>query len=787
MLMKNLLNIFRKTNLFVVFFLITGILFFNPSFIALGQEESNSSDWSSVYVIEELSSIDGVSLDTIDNLLFVSDDCEGCENLYEYFKNTTFSSLDFSLLNISEVSNSTDVLQDAFDSCPLEGEIGTPFLFTESECFLGYTAVREKITAMQLAVSAENGSSSYDFISAAEESEKIDSYINGSITDKLADTTEVLEWYALAFIFVLAFGFLIYWLFKRKTLSQRGRKMFSVMQVILFVFPTLYLGYKVNYAVNLGNEYSSAAEANCAVTNTCATWADLMEARAEYAKSDPTYANSTIGKQATGYVRDNGGSGSAQYEALKNDQKEQVDAASEALLKAAGDDAIGSNGEILWDSINVQENSAVVASVQNGDIEVTYMNGIGDLVSYTVSVIDANTISPEATYIAQVQNILRSNEFTQSSTSGLTDVNVCLGGFGSESGLPSIVSACEKSLSAYNGFTLLTCEDNYSSCYLDDGVTARNIYYIDSNSGQVISTPVTVSVDSDFCETTEESVGDNSTVGEYLCKCENELGGYAYTRSDISDCSLVCEVRFPCETCNPEEPVQPYSPTPEDPTAPYCGDGILGNTTEEECEYGDPNGVSCSWNTCNSDCTCLEIDEPYCGDGILGNTEGEECEIGDPNGYSCTWDNCNHVTCKCVEPGCGDGVLDEGEQCERNDPDGLTCLWDSECNQLSCSCLEEPEPTCGDGNLDDGEFCEEGDPDGVSCSWNSCSKVSCTCPTDEPTNPTPSVPDTGIDDISTKIILGSVFLILGVIFSKYSLSIKDRVLYLRKRNLEKKF
>jgi hypothetical protein len=56
----------------------------------------------------------------------------------------------------------------------------------------------------------------------------------------------------------------------------------------------------------------------------------------------------------------------------------------------------------------------------------------------------------------------------------------------------------------------------------------------------------------------------------------------------------------------------------------------------------------CTWDVCDpDDCTCPEIPEP-CGDGDLD--PGEECEEGNPDGVSCTWNECEQSKCECPEP-----------------------------------------------------------------------------------------------------------------------------------------
>ncbi len=131
--------------------------------------------------------------------------------------------------------------------------------------------------------------------------------------------------------------------------------------------------------------------------------------------------------------------------------------------------------------------------------------------------------------------------------------------------------------------------------------------------------------------------------------------------------------------------------------APYCGDGIVNQTTEQ-CDDGNNNdGDGCS-ATCQ-----FEIDTPnYCGDGEVQNPNdaGEEEQCDDGNNVD--GDGCS---AKCltevVTPICGDGILQPGEQCD----DGNTN------NGHGCSATCENEvvnPICGDGILQQGEECDDG-------------------------------------------------------------------------------
>jgi hypothetical protein len=105
------------------------------------------------------------------------------------------------------------------------------------------------------------------------------------------------------------------------------------------------------------------------------------------------------------------------------------------------------------------------------------------------------------------------------------------------------------------------------------------------------------------------------------------------------------------------------------------------------------DGAGIGGNNCQLEDTFTINEQPVsCGDGNLD--QGEECEDGDPSGVSCTWSECNQDSCLCPdEPDeeCGDGILTEGEQCELGNPTGYQCLWD-QCNQTSCVCEEQENP-----------------------------------------------------------------------------------------------
>ena len=753
MLVKNLLKRLEKVSFFILLLSLSFVLFNSKSFVVLGQE-STGTTWANIDGVEQLTIAEDTILEDKDNLLFVSTDCEGCTELVSDLQETGVLPLSVYLLDIDTYTDFQSVLKDAYDSCTdFDKDIGTPFLYSDGACYGGYDEIHTKLVALQIEAKSNDGSADFDILAAYEGKLEVEEYINKSVSERLMDDTAVWEWIVLGVIVFLAIGFLIYWIIKRKDVGQKRKAVFAALQFGLVLLPTLYLGFKINTAVNLGNEYSSAG--NCLDTSAgCASWAEREAARAEKAEESGDYSSKTA-RNAKKFVDANGGLGSAQLQNAVEAGNAATMAKSAEIYAAAG----GNSAKAVKIAEDVNAGNFTL-DINNPNI-VTLSDGT------EVPVSAVSSLQPGLVYIGQVKGILGSD--------------VC-----------STVVECETKLRELNS---LTKEAYAADTEKKAGEWDKTyIYQIDSVTGQVVQTPVNTYVIDGYCEATVGLDGGGSTTG-FLCECDNGIGGSAYTYAAFgTSCDAVCRMRFPCDDCNPPEPPQP--PPPEITGEPYCGDGELGNTPGEECEYGDPSGVTCSWNVCDSNCKCPEIEEPYCGDGIFGNTAGEECEIGNPDGVTCSWTDCNHVICKCVEPGCGDGILDSGEQCERDNPDGFTCLWETECDQQSCSCPEEPSPYCGDGNLDAGELCEVGNPDGVTCTWDECSKISCTCPEtpEVPTTPGGSSPQTGLfDSTQTKIIVGFMMMVLGFFLtpftktlSHYYMKVSDGVVRIGKKRFEDK-
>lgn len=102
---------------------------------------------------------------------------------------------------------------------------------------------------------------------------------NKGFREMFVENIQVWE-YVLFGVFLLSFVILlIFWLKKRNTaVFFRIRKGYGALQVLLLTVPVVYLGIKVNTVQNLSSEKSHAG---CHETNSCGSWAELVESKAE--------------------------------------------------------------------------------------------------------------------------------------------------------------------------------------------------------------------------------------------------------------------------------------------------------------------------------------------------------------------------------------------------------------------------------------------------------------------------------------------------------------------------
>lgn len=670
------------------------------------------------------------SVDTSLPILFVSDDCEACETLKEGLDGITLIESVPQIVNISSLDDFNGE-NELIAVCKYTETLTVPTLVYDGECISGKLNVQNKINSLAIQESSEIEDETTEILT---NTISIQEFLSKSLLENVTGSMSVWEYVAIG-VFVLAFiVFLIFFVIRGKVFSNRGRVIGIVLQISLLALPLGYLGYKVNNIQQLSSTYTSAAEGY-------ATWAEKIEALAK----DPSTAQGREAVRIINRVNDQQG-----WENFKAEQQNTLKTQSKYAMEVTKK----SDGTYDLDKAN-----SLVDKLQSGDYDINNDDSISvrlssgiESQSYNITSTLAATVSPtkyfskviEHTYKKDSMEDSRENIWKEAFKSAQLS-------FTTESGTLTgctSVSECSTILLYYNDAMKAYYTENQDNTSIN--FNKYYYYQYDSRTGVLVETPVSLNV-IDACNPTAGG-GTEWDDAWGTCLCDNGKGTSIGTPTiGGQSCSAVCSVRdLLCEDCNPEPPDIPVNPSDD----PYCGDGILGNVSGEECEKNNPSGVQCSWNVCSGSCKCPEATN-YCGDGVINGDE--QCELGNPSGSTCTWDTCNQVNCKCVEPGCGDGKIDEGETCERGDPEGFQCLWDTECNQLSCDCKVEPSEECGDGTLNDDEQCEVGSPSGSLCSWEKCSKSTCKCPS---TNNNPS---TGIfDTAQDRIYFGFGLLVLGI-------------------------
>ena len=61
---------------------------------------------------------------------------------------------------------------------------------------------------------------------------------------------------------------------------------------------------------------------------------------------------------------------------------------------------------------------------------------------------------------------------------------------------------------------------------------------------------------------------------------------------------------------------------------PFCGDGVVQEDADEECDIGKNNGTDLGKDGCTFGCKKPH----YCGDGFLDTDRLEQCDLGELNG-----------------------------------------------------------------------------------------------------------------------------------------------------------
>ena len=135
-------------------------------------------------------------------------------------------------------------------------------------------------------------------------------------------------------------------------------------------------------------------------------------------------------------------------------------------------------------------------------------------------------------------------------------------------------------------------------------------------------------------------------------------------------------------------------------TLAVCGDGVV-EVGVEDC---DDSGES---TDCNIDCSTST-----CGDGITNTSSGEECDDANQDDNDACKNNC-------LEPVCGNGIIEPGEQC---DDGGFNSNVVPDACRLNCDL-----PSCGDGIVDPSvnEDCDDQNTVNNDACSNACTASAC--------------------------------------------------------------
>lgn len=798
-----------RSSFFVIFF--TFVLFF-----VLGVNEVKAVDTDAVTT--EITDFKASDYDKEKAYLFVQDGSESSEAILDYISQMAPENTEIFHLYIVNVPKGGEIYNEYVElyksKCEID-DIFVPAYLYKDVCTLGVEEIALDIGA-RFGLETENVTLKQNLKEANDYLQsEIEKYNREVASMTLLDYIKEIKPSTLIvtiIAIILIIVSIVVILFFRNNIDPRKRKIVITAQTFLLISSLGFLTFKVNNVRTSLAPLKSEAS-GCHIQNNCATYEDLMNSRAESGNEEEQRVAKKYEEQKKKDEILFGSNAAHLNTTPPAEQTLYTD-----LLKS-----VKEGGTVEVNGVTYTYKGG---TLYNGGAAISVANAFKDVKNSS----DVKITNPGGTSTTPINQNSIDQYVANSGSAGAEEIK--------EKKMAEVIQFAEKGKKCFVNGKEVDCNKNVL-CQMPTGtsacVTTDVLYYciiegkpVDCNKNAYCQmptgtsvcekyasgdyayrydiktqTPVLVPTGKSNVDPCVEGTPGNNITASLLCNC-----GTYWTSAVTGTCDQICRVeKLICDTCNYPTSEPPVIP-PTTPGVPYCGDGILGNTTGEKCEYGDPTGVSCSWNVCNNKtCTCPTVPTPFCGDGKI-NAAGEQCEVGDPSGTTCKWDTCNHTTCKCVTPGCGDGKLDTGEQCEKGDPSGTSCKWDT-CNQLKCECIkpgcgdgtldtgekcEKGDPTgvsclwdecdksncecevevsesCGDGNLDAGEQCEEGNPSGASCTWDKCSKSTCLCPI----APVETYPQTSIFESSymRNIIIGGTLLILGILLYPMAQFIDD--------------
>jgi hypothetical protein len=310
------------------------------------------------------------------------------------------------------------------------------------------------------------------------------------------------------------------------------------------------------------------------------------------------------------------------------------------------------------------------------------------------------------------------------------------------------------------------CTPSFVGCSLSDYCTANGLY----GNGACDACEALGGVRDPDCETVcgaDGTCGDRfePLVGAWTCRRLGMIdpdcgtcGNGIIEGNELCDRQALPPDRFRCDDWGylPGADIRCKNDCTPDFTA--CGYSVCGNSAREGaevCDGADLGGMTCldlgaAGGVLACDRTCA-LDtrgciDPGCGNGILEASLGEECDgagavpscesLGYAGGATACGGNCQVDTSGCVNPGCGNGIIESPlEECEGGNLNGQTCeslgflqgslsCSSSSCTFVTAQCVPRG---CGNGIIEPGEDCEGADLRGASCQSLGFLQGSLTC------------------------------------------------------------
>lgn len=565
--------------------------------------------------------------------IFTSNTCEFCTELEEELKKT-YDEKSYVLNNIDTSTEAKTNFQIALVAC--NKDQGTvPMFLHQGTCVSGKDQILEVFktvnSANTLKAAAEADQTKVDIVTTA-----LEDLTNTKVTD-------ALRWYDYAIAIVLLLLF-ITGLFLVIRLRKSQNKKFKLFGALVFFIAlsglSAFLWIKVNDVNTLSSTGADAKKnsSNCIEDGNCKDWNEFVKAKAKKAEDEGNFG------------------ARKEWESRVVDQKvldQQKQAEFNSLLEGiktdpekfcgVSDPNQCNYGKFLskaWSDSggNAESYKELIYGVKTRD-ETTGQLSLGDKGLFKQAVAAFNNQKLNEAYDKMLAQIRATNI---NSLTGQAKINY----------QAQVDSMCAVITASLSGQPCSANNLDYLLQIYKDSKDLLNKFFevkeIDAYTGLSIIVPKSALYDpgkgTDEC--TVPTSGGACPIGTQTCDCQ-QTPVQRYACGPLSQtCNSICiQTHNVCDNCKGIKEIPP-----EKPGAPVC---------QQSCSANNPcgDGTSCINGKCEnpscvgeSDCLC-GTDEISCGDGLINNSDQapEQCELGNPEGTSCSWDSCNQNTCKCPD------------------------------------------------------------------------------------------------------------------------------------------